>query len=142
MKTRFTLPNGSIVETELEFGQLKELLGVNGHATPGRLQSFPLESVDFFAPQYNDFKKCLTPKAKQFLAILKQNPNGISADHIAERLGFTAPVQIGGMAGGGMKKWANKYHVDLANLYKREIRFEDGERKVIYRPGKDIDLAT
>jgi hypothetical protein len=147
MKATFKLPNGGMVETDLTFDQLKELIGINGHTLPTRILSarpeiVPLEESSEFLPEYDKFKKNLTQKAKQFLSILRQNPNGISADHIAERLGFNTPVQIGGMAGGGMGKLAKKFHVEMENVYTREIKFESGDRIVIYRPGKDIELVA
>ena len=143
MKATFKLPNGGAVEAELSFEQFKELIGVNGHAVSPQLASAgPLKTERFERPDYDGFKKALTPKAKQFLSILRQNPNGISADHLADGLGFESGAQLGGMAGGGMGKAAPQFHVDLGNVYTREIKFENGERVVIYRPGKDIELVA
>ncbi|SRR5712692_2788196 len=146
MKATFRLPNGSMVEADLTFEQLKELVGINGTSVKARVEITPLRGASLdpstFVPDYDNFKKALTAKAKQFLSILRQNPNGTSADHLAERLGFNTPVQIGGMAGGGLAKTAQKFGVELENVYMREIKFENGERRVIYKPGRDIELVA
>jgi hypothetical protein len=135
--------NGQTFEvSDLTFDQVKELIGMNGHArsetnAPEQRKGASL-NPDSFIPDYIGFKKALTPKAKQFVKILRDNPNGISADHLADQLGFQAPVQIGGMTGGGMGKIAPTYGVDMEDVYVREIKFLNGERRVIYRPGKAI----
>ncbi len=139
--------NGQQFEiSDLTFDQVKELVGMNGHAReeakrPQERKGASLHPADF-VPDYPGFKKALTPKAKLFLKILRDNPNGISADHLASQLGFQAPVQIGGMTGGGMGKIAPTYGVDMENVYVREIKFLNGERRVIYRPGKAIGEIT
>jgi hypothetical protein len=135
--------NGQTFEvSDLTFDQIKELIGMNGHAQseaklPEQRKAASLLPENF-APDYVGFRKALTPKAKQFVKILRDNPNGISADHLANQLGFQAPVQIGGMTGGGMGKIAPAYGVDMEDVYVREIKFLNGERRVIYRPGKAI----
>jgi hypothetical protein len=133
--------NGQTFEvSDLTFDQVKELIGMNGHAQaklPEQRKGASLNPNDF-VPDYDGFKKALTPKARQFVRILRDNPNGISADHLANQLGFQAPVQIGGMTGGGMGKIAPTFGVDMEDVYVREIKFLNGERRVIYRPGKAI----
>ena len=41
-----------------------------------------------------------------------------------------------------MGKIAPTYGVDMENVYVREIKFLNGERRVIYRPGKAIGEIT
>jgi len=139
---KFTNEKGQTFEiTGISVEEIAKLAGLNGHAKPSTtpiavkpaIQRFPRES------DYKGFKKKLTAKAKQFIAILSQNPNGINADHLANQLGFQSGVQLGGMAGGGMAKHADEFNVDLSRVYTREKLFANGERRVIYKPGADLN---
>jgi hypothetical protein len=141
---KFTNDKGQTFEiTGISVEEIAKLAGLNGngHAKdsaapiavkPG-IQRFPRES------DYEGFKKKLTAKAKQFVVILSQNPNGINADHLAGQLGFQSGVQLGGMAGGGMAKHADEFNVDLSRVYTREKLFANGVRRVIYKPGADLN---
>jgi hypothetical protein len=134
-KVRITRPDGQIFDvSDLSFEQLKELVGVNGHVAKHGIQRFP-RLAD---PDYDALKRKLTDKAKRFLQILRDNPDGISRDHLSEKLGFRTGTQLGGMMGGGIAKHAEKYHIELTDLYTVEVRHEDGQRIVTYKPGKDI----
>jgi len=134
-KVRITRPDGQIFDvSELSFEQLKELVGVNGHASKQGIQRFPRLAE----PDYVSLKKSLTDKAKKFLQLLRDNPNGISRDHLSEKLGFSSGTQLGGMTGGGIAKNAEKYHIELTDIYTLEVRHENGQRIVTYKPGKDI----
>jgi hypothetical protein len=123
--------------------ELQKFLGFNNHNGNGSfpqpsIAQHPLQQRVSSEPDYAGFKKKLTGKAKQFVFILSQNPKGISADHLASELGFTSGVQLGGMAGGGLAKHALDCDINLDDVYLREKTFVNGERRVIYRPGKDL----
>lgn len=145
-KITITKRNGDRIEisdhTDFAFDELKELLGMNGHAAvqsslPRSAQRPVLPGGE---PDYEQLKLNLTEKAIHFLSILRQHPNGIQADELAEKLHFKTSNQIGGMTGGGMGKLAARYGVKLENVYARETTFENGMRRTIYKPGKDIGL--
>ena len=144
-KVTITRGDGKRIEiSDLTFDQVKALVALNGDSAPStgvpsRQTGVSLKPSDM-QPDYDEFKAKLTPKAKQFIEILRRNPNGISADKLAEQLGFSTTTQIGGMAGGGLSKTASRLGVDLANVYRKEVRFDNGSRRVIYKPGKDIEL--
>ena len=112
-------------------GQIKTQFTVNGHAATA-------ESKRLGAPDYEGLKKSLSENARKFLRILRENPSGINADHLAEKLGFKSGTQIGGMTGGGISKNANKYHVELTDIYAIEVSQKDGQRVTTYKPGKEI----
>jgi hypothetical protein len=139
---KITNNRGTFEITNLSVDDLEKIIGLNGHngnstpSTPSKLTPPPRYSND--DPDYAAFKRKLSGKAKQFIVILSQNPNGISADHLANQLGFTSGVQLGGMAGGGLAKHAVGNNVDLDTVYTREKVFTNGQRRVIYRPGKDL----
>lgn len=42
------------------------------------------------------------------------------------------------MTGGGLSKNANKFHVELTDIYVLEVTQKDGQRAVLYKPGKEI----
>jgi hypothetical protein len=138
---KFTNEKGQTFEISgISVEEIAKLAGLNGHAKSSiaaptvvkpAIQRFPRES------DYVGFKKKLTAKARQFLQILSQNPNGISADHLATQLGFQSGVQLGGMAGGGMAKHAEAFNIDLSRVYTREKLFINGVRHVVYKPGAD-----
>jgi hypothetical protein len=132
-KVRITKPDGQIFDvSDLSFDQVKELVGVNGHATKDVIQRFPRE------PDYEGFKKSLSENAQKFLKILRENPSGINAEHLADKLGFNSGTQIGGMTGGGISKNANKYKLELTDIYTIEVDQQNGQRVTVYKPGKEI----
>ena len=137
---KFTNEKGQKFEVSgLTVEEIQQLTGLNGYHRNGSSSPIITKRVGAGDPNYEGFKKKLSPKAKQFLSILSQNPQGISADHLSDQLGFTTGVQLGGMAGGGLSKHSARFHVDLSNVYTREIKFESGTRVVIYKPGRDIN---
>jgi hypothetical protein len=140
---KFTNEKGQIFEIDgISVEEIAKLAGLNGHSRNGSPSpvlppAFPAthSRIRSSEPDYAGFKRKLTTKAKQFLAILAQNPTGISADHLASQLGFQSGVQLGGMAGGGLAKHAGDFNIDLSYVYIREKRFVNGVRSVIYKPG-------
>jgi hypothetical protein len=137
---KFTNDKGMFEITNLSLEDLQKIIGLNGHdrnRTSTKLTPPPRFSTD--DPDYAGFKRKLTGKAKEFITILARNANGISADNLASQLGFTSGVQLGGMAGGGLAKHALDCNIDLDNVYLREKKFVNGERRVLYKPGKDLN---
>jgi hypothetical protein len=108
-------------------GQVRAQFGQNGQL-----------KVDANRGDYEGFRKSLSEKARKFLGILRDNPAGITADHLVEKMGFKTGTQIGGLTGGGIKKNANKFNLPLSDVYVTEVKFEDGQRIVTYKPGKEI----
>jgi hypothetical protein len=141
---KITKNDGQVIEvSDLSFEQVKEIVGLNGQA-PARIapqRGASLNPRDF-GPDYEGFKKNLTEKAKKFFQLLRENPNGISADHLAGKLGFTNSSQIGGMTGGGIGKIAPKHGIRPEWLYIVNVKRENGVRVVTYRPGKEIGLVS
>ncbi len=109
-------------------GSVRSQFSQNGHA----------DVKDTSAPNYGEMKKSLSENAKKFLKILRENPTGISADLLAQKMGFRTGTQIGGMTGGGLSKNANKFHIELTDVYTLDITLKDGQRLVAYKPGKEI----
>jgi len=112
-------------------GQVKAQFAQNGH-------SVAPEPKRLGAPNYDGLRKSLSENARKFLRILRENPGGINADHLAEKLGFKSGTQIGGMTGGGISKNANKFHVELTDIYTIEVSQQNGQRITTYKPGKEI----
>jgi len=112
-------------------GQVRAQFGQNGHPSP-------TEAKRQIGPDYDGLKKSLSENAKKFLRILRDNPLGINADNLAERLGFKSGTQIGGMTGGGISKNANKFHVELTDIYTIDVSQQNGQRVTTYKPGKEI----
>jgi hypothetical protein len=141
---KITKSDGQVIEvSDLSFEQVKEIVGLNGHAPThnvGQRNAAPNSSDS--SPDYEAFKELLTDKAKKFFQILRDNPNGISADHLAEKLGFSSSSQIGGMTGGGIGKVAPKHDIKPQWLYLTDVRRENGRRVVVYKPGKDISRVV
>jgi hypothetical protein len=143
---KFTNEKGQVFEVSgISIEEIAKLAGLNGHnrssvsLPPSHVPTmFSTITTTRRGPDYGGFKKKLTPKAKQFLLILSQNQSGINADHLASQLGFQSGVQLGGMAGGGMAKHAKDFDVDLSYVYTREQLFVNGVKRVIYKPGADI----
>ena len=139
-------PTGEQFEVSgLSVAEIKYLMGLSGNGNGNGLFSAVASAVvdatklHVGPANYRGFFKALTPKAKKFVAVLRDNSQGISADNLAEKLGFKSGAQIGGLAGGGMGKSAKKYGVDLSQVYRREVNSENGVRQVLYFPGKDIE---
>jgi hypothetical protein len=124
-------PNGLIFEVADvpmdKLGEVRAQFSQNGHS---KSQS---------TPDYEGFKKKLSDNAKKFLRILRDNQAGITADFLAEKMGFKSGTQIGGMTGGGLSKNANKFHIELSDIYTIEVDHPGGERVTTYKPGKEIN---
>lgn len=147
---KITEKDGRVIEvSDLSFSELRELLRFNGnvngneHAnaqtTASVAQSSDLKFPSERKPEYSKFKYGLSVHAEKFVSILHQNPGGISADSLAEKLGFKSTNQIGGVTGGGLSKLAKTFHVDLGAIYIKEVTRKDGQRVVIYTPGREIE---
>lgn len=139
---KFTNGQGQTFEISgISVEEIAKLAGLNGHSgsRPAVIPTVPVvprsrnSSADYIG-----LKTKLTAKAREFLVVLSQNPNGISADNLAGLLGFESGVQLGGMAGGGLAKHAATFGVDLSRVYTREKLFVNGNRMVIYKPGADL----
>ncbi len=131
---KITNSSGLIIEVpEMTVENLKELIGTNGHISAGANVRRATSG-----PDYAGLKKSLSEKARKFLKILVENPIGITAEHLADKLGFQSGAQIGGMTGGGISKNANKYSVELTDIYTIEVSQKDGQRVTTYKPGKEI----
>ena len=89
-------------------------------------------------PNYAAFMAGLSAKGKKLIEVLKENRDGILAEKLAEKLGFTSTNQIGGVTGGGMGKLATKFRIDLSTVYTAEIKFENGVRRTLYKPGSAV----
>jgi hypothetical protein len=139
--------NGETIEImDLSFEQAKELAGLNGHGKfKKKIPQEPHAEVVIGKngnPQYSEFSRLLTPNSHKFFLILRAHPMGIAADNLAEAMGLKGTTQIGGLVGGGIGKLAPRFNIDIRKLYKKEVRFDKGERKVIYRPGIDVDQVS
>ena len=130
----------TIEVTDLTFEQVKELVGLNGHRRISRRPT-PEQVADVAgsgAPDYHKFFLLLSDKGKKFFEIIRQYPSGVEAKPLSNQLGFTSANQIGGLAGGGLAKLAKKSGVRLSRLYTSEVRFTNGVRERMFKPGKDI----
>jgi len=115
----------------------------NGHAPSApkapRVRKSPVSMrINDDTPDYAGFKKALSDSGRKFIEVIRQYPNGIVADEFAPKIGLQNAVQIGGITGGGLSKLASRFHVNLDDVYTSEKKFENGMRRTIYRPGKDI----
>ena len=128
---KITNANGSIVETELSIELFREFYASNsnGHAAQ---PSGPTK------PDFAGMKSVLSPNARKFLTILQKHAAGISAEDLATAMGFTTGTQIGGVTGGGLVKLAIRFNIEIKDLYTMEVSQQNGKRKAIYRPGRDI----
>lgn len=61
---------------------------------------------------------------------------GVEAFELAQKLGYESPRQIGGLTGGGLAKAANRFRIPLKDVYRTEITFPEGKRRVTFYPGK------
>lgn len=141
--------NGDVIELSNLTDQLvRELLGVNsnndsGHTpTPTRRGRPRKQSVSMrinaSTPDYAGFKKAISDSGRKFVEVLRLYPNGILADDFAEKMGLRTAVQIGGITGGGLAKIAQRFNVELQNIYTVEKKFENGVRSTTYKPGREI----
>lgn len=147
-----TRKNGEVIQLSNLTDQLvRELLGVssasNGsghaelttHARRGRPRKQPVSMrINDGVPDYAGFKKTISDSGRKFIEVLRQHPNGILADDLAEKIGLRNAVQIGGITGGGLAKVAQRFNVELQNVYTIEKKFENGMRSTTYRPGREI----
>jgi hypothetical protein len=137
-----TTPDGKRAEISgLSVQEISAMFGLNGHATPARAGS-QKPSTASGAPDYIGFKKGLSDKGKRLIEVLKQNPNGISADNLAEKLGYRSANQIGGVTGGGIGKLATKHNVSPFDIYKVETTWDHGTRLTKYFPGPLIEKVA
>jgi hypothetical protein len=145
-------PDGTKEISELTFEEVKELAGLNGHATNGHAPSVPTRrgrprrTTSYVVPtsnepDYKHFYRKIGERGRKFFAVLKQNPNGLSGEVFAEKIGFSTPSQIGGLAGANLKRHANQFNVDLTVLYVREReKLDTGEWRTTYKPGPEIAI--
>jgi hypothetical protein len=143
-KLTITRPDGQILEiSDLSLEEIKELANLNGHAVSKRSGARAQRSAGLppkdTEPNYKGFYDALADNPKKFIAVLKQNPNGISADNLVEKMGLKNGNQIGGITGAGMARMAGNFSVNLKKVYLKERVFADGEGRTIYKPGKDIE---
>jgi hypothetical protein len=145
---KITEKDGRIIEvSDLSFDEVRELLRFNGnengngHArtTASVAQSSEIKLPSEPKPEYARFRFGLSDHAKRFISILHQNPGGVSADSLAEKLGFKSTNQIGGVTGGGLSKMAKTFNIDLDDIYMKEVTRKDGQRVVIYIAGPEIE---
>jgi hypothetical protein len=142
--------NGLKIDTDLSVADIRELMGL------------PAVAVDTSAPkngQHPDanpnangamsadpsvrFKQFLTQvkdRARTFFYELSTHPQGIEANDLAKRLGFTQPNQIGGLiAGGDLQLRAKESGFRLRpDLYYKKITRPNGNRTLTYYPGKEL----
>jgi len=140
------------IEADLSFEQIKELIGVNGYrrlavnvgapaasvapatSTPPRSAPTPIQRLQAFQA----FHRILSERGQKFIHILRLNENGIEANQLAQKLGFTEAKQIGGLTGGGVAKAARKTNVPLQDVYRTDITTIEGKRTVMFYPGSLI----
>jgi hypothetical protein len=134
--------NGDTIEIpDLTLSDVKELFGLEERQKEQRPQVAERQgaSLVHFEPDYAAFFASLTPKGKKFIEILAETNGGISAEELAARIGFKSTASIGGLAGGGLAKSAEKYGVNLNTVYMRDVVLTpNGEKMVVYTPGKAI----
>jgi hypothetical protein len=137
---KITQSDGTIVEvSELSIDEVKQLINRSNGNGHHRTAAPPRKYVNTRnSPDYAAFKLALSDHAQKFFSILRASPAGISADHLCAQLGFNTTNQIGGVTGGGVSKLAVRFHIDLKELYSVEKRFDNGERRVTYKPGPEI----
>ncbi|MGB9069954.1 MAG: hypothetical protein WCC21_15405 [Candidatus Acidiferrales bacterium] len=128
----------------IEFGEvsaeeLKVFISTNGNGHSSAPAPSKYIQTEKNQPNYRAFKDSLSDKSKKFFAILHASPHGLSNDELVEKLGLKSPNQIGGITGGGIGKRANQFHVEVNRLWDVEVTRENGMRRVIYRPGPEIE---
>jgi hypothetical protein len=135
--------DGRITEiSDISFEEARQLLSTNGHgrgsAHANRARKQGSAASEVRVPNYPAFFQGLSSRGKKLLEILRENKNGITADRLAEQMGFTTTNQIGGVTGGGMGKLASRYHVDMSTIYVTEVKFDNGTRTTIYKPASEL----
>jgi len=132
---------------DLTFEQIKELLGVNGYgqnapstaptaASTGRTTPAVPVVVSHRHQDFHGFLSDISERGQIFITELRKHPEGMEANTLAGKLGYTDARQIGGLTGGGLAKIAKKYGVRLKDVYKPVVTFPNGQRTVTFFPGK------
>ena len=135
---KITEPGGRVIEfSEISFDEARQLVSHNGNGTSRRAAH--TKRGDRKRADYQGFKESLSALAKKFFGILRDNPNGISNEHLAEKLGFQSTNQIGGVTGGGIGKQATRFGISKSDLWVAEVTREAGQRRVVYRAGPEIE---
>jgi hypothetical protein len=131
--------------TDLSFDQVKELIGVNGHAPGATKLSIPANEdlptpIEITArkPDFSAFLNAISDRGRDFVRLLRDHPDGIEANELAGKLGYQDARQIGGLTGGGLAKIAKRHSVRLKDVYRAVISFPDGKRTVTFFPQKLI----
>lgn len=136
-----------ISDINLTIQQIRELAGNttngNGHVPSIKRGRRPRKQpvsmrINDSTPDYAGFKKAISDSGRKFIDVLRQHPNGILADEFAEKIGLKKAVQLGGITGGGLAKVAQRFNIELKNVYTVEKRFENGMRSTTYKPGREI----
>jgi len=130
---------GLTIEADLTFEQIKELVGVNGHAAAIPIRAVPEPHPQKSLPGIPDFEgfySALPPRGKKFIDYMREHPKGIEASVLAPLLGFVNANQIGGLTGGGLAKMAARYSVSMGDVYATDVKFPGGKRKRMFYPGK------
>jgi len=139
--------NATFEISDLSLDQIKELAGLNGHMPSGKARrnrspkndSSYLFHVTNGEPDYKRFSLLIGEKGRKFFAILRQNPNGISGEFLAEKLEFSEPNQIGGLTGANLGRRAKQFNIDLSLLYlKDRQKLDTGAWRTTYKPGPEI----
>lgn len=139
---KITEQDGRVIEiADITIDEAKRLISPNGHShapapTKNATKHLPVEQP----PDFQGFGRSLSENARKFFKVLKEHPNGITNDQLAEKMGFNSTNQIGGVTGGGVVKRAKKFYVKTDSVWTVSTRFENGGRTVVYRPGPQIDL--
>jgi hypothetical protein len=133
---------GQTIEiSDLTLDEVKELAGLNGHsasahpAAPSLPKKIAVRASD---SDVDGFMAALTDRAKTFISILQQHPQGIEANSLAPLLGLNDPRQIGGFTGGGLAKIAKRFKIKMNDIYKSEVTFPNKKRTRMFYPGKVI----
>jgi hypothetical protein len=133
--------NGVKVEGDLSVADIKDLMGItptNGHhVLPSKKQqpSSLAQEADAVEP-YDQFLREISDAGRQFLELLKENPNGIDAQGVTVALRLPNRASIGGLTGGGLARVAKRTGVKLRNVYRKEITSPNGARTVTFYPCK------
>lgn len=145
-KVKFTDANGRVIEiSDISFAEAQTLVSGSPADTSRKKRKYnprvtPMPDSGA-GPNYAAFFQALSEKGKRLIEILKENKAGISAELLAEKMGFRSTNQIGGVTGGGMARLANRYKIDLSTVYTADIRFDGGQRQTTYRPGSALFLT-
>jgi hypothetical protein len=141
---KITEKDGRVIEvSDLSFDEVRDLLRLNGNGHSQAVTT-PItvahHQVKFTAePEYAKFEIGLSDYARKFISVLHQNQAGISADLLAEKMGLKTTAQIGGVTGGGLSKLAKEFNIDLDDIYLKQVLRVNGQRIVMYKPGKEIE---